>query len=317
MEIILSLAIFGFVALVMRAIISHITKQDVYQERLNILREPKSEEKSQPLDFKRVLWQLVRIISGLFARRSLVEKIQNNLILAGIPLRGEEYLALCFLVVFLLPLLAYILTANLWLGITMGGLGFIFPRIYTNYRKEKRIQLLNGQLGDALVIMANALRAGFGFQQAMDAVRKEMPAPIASEFAWTLREMSLGFSTEEALANLNKRVGSETLDMVVTGIIIQRQVGGNLAEILDNISETIRDRARIKREIRVMTAQGRLSGWIIGLLPVVLIFIMLIISPDYLNCMLEDKRGIAVLLAGAGSELFGMLIIRRIIRIDY
>jgi tight adherence protein B len=171
-------------------------------------------------------------------------------------------------------------------------------------------------LGDALVIMANALRAGFGFQQAMDAVRKEMPAPISTEFSWTLREMNLGFGTEEALLNMSKRVGNESLDMVITGIIIQRQIGGNLAEILDNISNTIRERARIKKEIRVLTAQGRMSGAVIGLLPVILIGIMLIINPSYFNYMIQDSRGILILAAAGVSEILGIILIKRITQVD-
>jgi len=141
--------------------------------------------------------------------------------------------------------------------------------------------------------------------------------PIATEFEWTLREMGLGFNQEEALLNLGRRVNSREMDMVISGIIIQRQVGGNLAQILDNLVVTMRDRNRIKKQVRVLTAQGKMSGLIVGLLPVVLVAIMLVINPEQVYFLFQDRRGWMMLATGVIMELIGLIIIRRITDIEF
>ncbi|MDD3853301.1 MAG: type II secretion system F family protein [Syntrophomonadaceae bacterium] len=289
-----------------------------YQDRLeSLLNDEPNSDKAASLDHKQVAQFIAVNISKLFATQSVRERIQQQLLQAGIPLRAEEYISFCFGLILILPIIIYLLSHNFWLAIVAVVIGSLLPGWYVNHQKVLRLQTLNQQLGDALVIMANALRAGFGFQQAMDSVRKELPPPISFEFAWTLREMNLGFSTEAALENLSKRVPSDDLDMVVTGIIIQRQVGGDLARILDNISATIRERARIKREVRVLTAQGRMSGMLIGLLPVFLIAALLVINPSYFAIMLQDSRGIMMLAVAVTMEVIGFLVIKRLTQIDF
>jgi tight adherence protein B len=129
--------------------------------------------------------------------------------------------------------------------------------------------------------------------------------------------MNLGFSTEVALESLSARVQSDDLDMVVTGIIIQRQVGGNLAQVLDNISSTIRERARIQREVKVLTAQGKLSGILIALLPLFLIAALLVLNPEYFNVLVSDSRGIIMLIVAGVMEIVGFMVIRRLTNIDF
>jgi len=295
------------------------SKKGRYQQRLEALLEEHTsgEKASLPLNLNSLGQAIAQSTARIFASRSIVNRIQEQLLQAGIPLKAEEYISICFGFIVILPILIYLVTHNFWLTVITIVVGVLLPGAYVNQQKEMRLQKLNQQLGDALVIMANALRAGFGFQQAMDSVRKELPPPIATEFSWTLREMSLGFSTEAALENMSKRVQSDDLDMVVTGIVIQRQVGGNLAMVLDNISSTIRERARIQREVKVLTAQGRLSGVLIGLLPVFLIAAMLVINPGYFNVLLHDSRGIVMLVFAAVLEITGFIIIRRLTNIDF
>ncbi len=304
---------------VLYALLLTFSKRGRYQQRLDELLQENvtAGNESRPESFKQVSGLIVQSVSRLFATKSVTERIQQQLLSAGIPLRAEEYISICLGLILVLPVLVYLLTHNFWLAIVAVIIGCVLPGMYVNRQKEQRMQSLNQQLGDALVVMANALRAGFGFQQAMDSVRKELPPPISMEFSWTLREMNLGFSTEAALLNLTERVQSDDLDMVVTGIIIQRQVGGNLAQILDNISATIRERARIKREVRVLTAQGKLSGILIALLPVFLIAAMLVINPAYFNALIHDSRGIVMLIAAGVMELVGFIVIRRLTNIDF
>jgi tight adherence protein B len=310
--------VFMLVVFFIIAFLRSITKKDIYQQRLNLIKENDggTEQEKPKLKLKELAPDIIKNISKLFASRSFTENIQVQLIGAGIPLKGEEYITICLGFIILVPLLLWIISSNIWLCVGVFLVGIFVPQAYISRKKENRIHKLNQQLGDALIVMANALRAGFGFQQAMDTVRRELPPPIASEFTWTLREMNLGSGYEEALMNMAQRVASDDLDMVITGILIQRQVGGNLAEILDNISNTIRERAKIKGEIKILTAQGRLSGLVIGLLPVLLLFAMLIINPDYANVMLKDPRGMCLLGASIVMMLIGALIIKKIIKID-
>lgn len=307
------------IAYLIYALLLSFSRRERYNERLEALRQEETPQPQtyRPENIKQLSEILVNSISRLFATRSLNNHIQQQLLRAGIPLKAEEYISICFGLILILPIVIYTVTHNFWLAIVAVIIGFILPGMYVNRQKEQRIQSFNQQLGDALVVMANALRAGFGFQQAMDSVSKELPPPISLEFSWTLREMNLGFSTEAALTNLTERVPSDDLDMVVTGIIIQRQVGGNLAKILDNISSTIRERARIKREVMVLTAQGRLSGIVIGLLPVILIAALLVINPEYFNTLINDSRGIMMLAVAGVMELIGFIVIRRLTDIDF
>lgn len=311
------LSVFGLVAFTIIALLRSFSKHDLYQERLAMLQDNNPEPKKDKADLKKSFKKLTQGISKLFIARSYTENVQLQLISAGIPLKAEEFLTLRLALISLVPVILYLISENLWLAIIALLIGGMAPQLYINYKKDTRMQLLNHQLGDALVIMSNAMRSGFGFQQAMDTVRREMPSPIATEFTWALKEMNLGFSTEEALLNLSNRVKSEDMDMVITGIIIQRQVGGNLAEILDNISSTIRDRSNVKKQIRILTAQGRLSGLVIGLLPVFLVAIMLVINPGYFDPLTKDITGIVIIVTSIILELIGIMIIKKITDIDF
>jgi tight adherence protein B len=156
------------------------------------------------------------------------------------------------------------------------------PDIYVAYAARRRLQSFNNQLGDAINLLANSLRSGYSFLQSMELVSREAPAPMSNEFRRVVQEVGLGLSTEEALANLLKRVPSEDLDLLITAVNIQHEVGGNLAQILDTIGHTIRERVRIKGEIRVLTAQGRISAYVITGLPIALAIFITVINPEYM-----------------------------------
>jgi tight adherence protein B len=159
------------------------------------------------------------------------------------------------------------------------------PNIYVAIAARRRIKAFNNQLGDGITLMANSLRSGYSFLQSMDLVSREAPAPMASEFRRVVQEIGLGLSTEEALANLLRRVPSDDLDLLITAVNIQHEVGGNLAQILETIGHTIRERVRIKGEIQVLTAQGRISAYVITALPIGLAIFITLINPDYMAPM--------------------------------
>ncbi|MFZ5626160.1 MAG: type II secretion system F family protein [Bacillota bacterium] len=251
----------------------------------------------------------------LFAAREIAKKWEAEMIKANIPLRGEEFVFINLLTTVGGGLVGWLLARNISGGIILLLLGFLLPRLLVNSRKAKRVHMFDNQLGDALLVMSNSLRAGFSFLQAMDMVSREMPAPISEEFARALREMSLGTTTEEALEKMTQRVESEDLDLVVTAVLIQRQVGGNLSEVLESIANTIRERVRIKGEIKTLTAQGRISGMIISLLPVAVGGFIFLINPSYMMPLFTSPLGWSLIIGGLVSQGIGMLIIKKIINI--
>ena len=292
--------------------------RDLYRERLqSVLGQDDSESVSNRASLKDMFSSMMKSVSSLFAARSFTANLQSRLVTAGIPLKGEEYITVSLGLIIITPLLTYFISKNFWLAVIVFILAVTLPWTYIGIKKSKRLQTFEMQLADSLVIMANALRGGFGFQQAMETVVREMPPPISTEFDWCLREMNLGFNQEEALLHLGDRVNSEELDMVISGIIIQKQVGGNLAQILDNIGDTMRDRARIKKQVRTLTAQGKISGLVIGILPVVLLAAMLVINPEHVYFLFQDQRGLAMLGTAFIMEIVGAFAISRIIDIEF
>ena len=268
-------------------------------------------ERWQSLDWQASFQEFSKLfVSGSFSR-----KVESELMKADIPLRGEEFIMFNILLMAGLGLFFGLITGNIILGWVGVLAGFVLPKIFIKRTKLKRVQKFNSQIGDSLVVMSNSLRAGFSFLQAMEMVAKEMPTPISDEFNRTLREMNLGTPTEEALINLTSRIESEDLDLVITAVLIQRQVGGNLAEILDGISHTIRERIRIKGEIRTLTAQGRISGIIVGVLPVVIGLVLSVINPQYIGSLFTNSIGWAMLTAGAISQSIGIALIKKTVDI--
>ena len=199
------------------------------------------------------------------------------------------------------------------------GIGIIVSyfggRFYLRFRVRRRLRKFEDQLGDVIIMLSNALKAGYSFSQAMVAISEQAKHPSGTEFARTSREMQLGMPVDEALTRLVQRNASEDLDLLMTAVQIQRVVGGNLAEILETIAETIRERVRIKGEIRTLTAQARVSGWIISLLPIGLAAVLTVIAPDYFTPMFKQGLGIGMLVAGLISMGIGILIIRKIVDI--
>jgi len=202
-------------------------------------------------------------------------------------------------------------------------IGFMIPRIWLGRRRAGRLKAFNGQLADTITLIANALRAGSSFLQAIELVVRETRPPIATEFGRVIREVNLGLPFDQALENMLRRVRSDDLELMVTAISIQHQVGGNLAEILDSIAFTIRERVRIKGEIRTLTAQQRMSGYVVGFLPIGLTAILFLIAPNFLAPMFRKPpavlglpAGLIVLSIAAFSMFMGFMIIRRIVDIE-
>ncbi|GJM41604.1 MAG: secretion system protein [Ardenticatenaceae bacterium] len=225
--------------------------------------------------------RLDKALSG----RNFFAPIRERISRADAKLRVSEYVTLVFVSGVIAAIVGFFLPQqNSWFIAGLAGFfGLRIPRMYVRSMAKKRMQSFDAQLSDTLNLWVNALRSGYSVLQAMEAIATELPPPVSAEFERVVQEVRLGLSVEQALANMYRRVPSEDLDLVITAVNIQREVGGNLAEVLDTISYTIRERVRIKGEIRTLTAQGRVSGWIISLLPIVLGFVLFLINPEYVS----------------------------------
>ena len=261
--------------------------------------------------------------------RDFGANLSRELARADLKLKVSEYLMLwagatiglpifLFLLSFVLPALGSPLI--LLLG---AFLGFMLPRFWLNRRRSGRLNAFNKQLPDTITLIANALRAGSSFLQAIEMVVRESRPPISTEFARVIREVNLGLPFEQALENMVRRVKSDDLELMATAISIQHTVGGNLAEILDSIAFTIRERIRIKGEIRSLTAQQRLSGYVVGFLPIALAGFIFLITPSFFDPMFENPPGVlglpagVIILAVGGIAMFiGFQLIRKIVDIE-
>jgi len=250
------------------------------------------------------------------ARADLKLKVSEYLFIWGAAIVGIP--VFMFLAGFALPALQ-----NPIILLVGAVVGFFLPRWYVRRRQGKRINQFNKQLPDTITLVANALRAGSSFLQAIELVVREARPPISTEFARVIREVNLGLPFEQALENLVRRVRSEDLELMVTAISIQYSVGGNLAEILDSIAYTIRERVRIKGEIRTLTAQQRMSGYVVGFLPIALVGFLVVIAPSFMEPMLDPSVNVLgiptgiILFAIGGFMMFtGFMIIRRIVDIE-
>lgn len=226
-------------------------------------------------------------IDAAMAKGKRGGQIARNLARADIKLTVTEFIGIKILAALLGAALGLLLgraaPAAMILAAVVGAVLFSFvPDIYVNITAGRRLKAYNNQLGDTIGMMANSLRSGYSFLQSMELVSREAPVPMSQEFRRVVQEVGLGLSTSQALDNLLKRVPSDDLDLLITAVNIQQEVGGNLAQILETIGHTIRERVRIKGEVQVLTAQGRISGYVITGLPIAIAVFITLINPTYM-----------------------------------
>jgi tight adherence protein B len=243
-------------------------------------------------------------------------KLETLLRRSGLPLKPEEYILFKWLAAGISGVLLLLVSGNIILMIPGFLLGLLFPRWYVKKKIKERVVRFNDGLPDMISTIVGSLRAGFSFQQALKAVTEEAGSPIKEEMESVLKEMQYGASLEDSLNDLKNRMPSEDLDLMIQAILIQRQVGGNLATVLDKIVQTIRERTKIHRQISSLTAQGRLSGIVIGLLPIILAFVLYLIEPEYIGTLFNHPVGIALIAAGLVSGTIGFFLIRKITSVE-
>ena len=271
------------------------------------------------------LAQLNRVVE----QRDFGANLAREIARADLRLKVSEYLVLWAGTTLGVPFLMILLSVGvptlrnpivLLVGVLIG---FMLPRFWLGRRKSSRLSSFNKQLPDTITLIANALRAGSSFLQAIELVVRESHPPISTEFGRVIREVNLGLAFDTALENMVRRVRSDDLELMATAISIQHTVGGNLAEILDSIAFTIRERVRIKGEINTLTAQQRLSGYVVGFLPIGLAGFLFIAAPNFMSPMFDDRvsviglpAGVIILAIGGFAMFIGFMIIRKIVDIE-
>jgi tight adherence protein B len=247
---------------------------------------------------------------------SFAANIATQMARANLKLTAAEFVMISIASAAGLGLLLAAIYRSPVLGLAACVVGFFIPRWYVNWRQQKRLAAFNDQLGDTIGLLANSLRSGYSVVQSMETVAHQLPDPMATEFGRVVQEISLGLSQEQALNNLLRRVHSEDLELMVTAIVIQTRVGGNLAQVLDTIGHTIRERVRIKGEIRVLTAQQMISAYVLTGLPVVLGLFLFLVSRQYMSRLFQEPCGWVMVIVALVMIVSGFFMVRRIIDIE-
>ncbi len=255
--------------------------------------------------------------STLARTKKTLATLEDQLYDVGVHISVGKFLLLWGAAAYGIPLLAALAGAPLLLSLGLAVFIALAPILYLRQKRSKRRSALEEQLVDAIGVMVNALRAGHSFQTAMNSISEEMTGPVAEEFGRVFRETQHGMTMQESMGRMIDRTGSDDLEMLCTAILIQREVGGNLAEVLENISGTIRARLSLKTEVKTRTASGRLSGYLVGALPVVLLVAISVINPEYSDPLFHTELGRIMLGLGAGMELIGFMVILKIVSVKY
>jgi tight adherence protein B len=248
------------------------------------------------------------------------ERIRRELEQADVRLRPGEYVAVRMLMAIAFFLIGFIVLGRgvgLPIALVLAALGFMLPAFYLRLRTKRRVETIGAQLPQFLSLAANALRAGFALLQAMESAARELEPPISEELEKLLIDTRLGASTDDALRAFAQRVDSYEAKTFATAILIQRSTGGNLAEMLDKIAETMEDRERIRAEVRTFTAQQRLTGNVLAVYPTALGAFFTIIHPGLMSVLWTEPLGIALLIIALSLQLTGFLVIRRLLTVDY
>ena len=292
-------------------------RTDIFKRmRWNDVENPKIFSQMRETIWQSVL-RVIKQIAKPLQNKNWFAPLDLKLKRSGLSLTGAEYIVMNLIAMISVGVSTYMITVNrnFSVAVTFFVPIIIWAVVLYFFRKHKNA--FTEQLGDCLVTISNALRAGYSFQQAIEVVGREMEdLPISKEFRRTYADIRMGMTLEDALEQMNLRVDSLDFTLVVTAVLIQREVGGNLAQILDTISDTIMERIRMKREINSLTAQGRLSSIILLVLPFVLGVFAFIINPDQMSVFFEETIGKILLISSVIMDILGFILIQKIVDID-
>lgn len=287
---------------------------------ISAARGTEAEQTKAPFSVKGSLKSANSTLKHLLVRRGKKsrkrEMLESELAAAGLMMKVEEYIAFRVMAFIIAGGILYILTSNFPLALIGGVFGYLLPSILVKRKKNRRIKAFNEALPGMITSISGSLRAGFSLLQSLQMVEEESYSPMKEEVQDVLKALQYGTRLEDALVDWKRRMPSPELDMLVESILIQREVGGNLVYLLDKILETIRERTRLKNQIRTLTAQGKLSGLIIGLLPIGVGTLIYVINSDYMSLLFMEPIGRILLIVAAVSQIIGFVFIRKMTIIE-
>src|SRR5438309_979693 len=258
----------------------------------------------------------IPVLDSILRRSARVSEMQAMLAQGGLNLRAGNFLGLCALSGVVIGLVAYVLSSRAEVGWVAVLVGVILPYAYASIRRNRRFEKFEELFPEAIDTLARAVRAGHAFTTALEMITAEVSEPVSGEFRQLYEEQKFGMPVRDALLNLTDRMPLVDVKFFVTAVMLQRETGGNLAEILDNLSYVIRERFKILRQVRVHTAQGRLTMVLLMALPPTIVVIMSILNPGFIRPLFTDPIGHALIVGGITLQTLGYFFIRRIIRIQ-
>jgi tight adherence protein B len=319
----LLIAIFAFLVVAVAAF-AGLSLLDERSARARLIKERLAEERKGPERAAEEELALVRdeqlsqipALDSLLRSSAQVSAIQKTLAQAGIPMRAGNFIGLSALAGVAAAIIAYVLSKRVEIAWVAMIVGFLLPYSYASFKRTKRFARFDELFPEAIDTLARAVRAGHAFTTALEMITNEVGEPIASEFRQLYEEQKFGMPVRDALMNLADRVPSVDVKFFVTAVMLQRETGGNLAEILDNLSYVIRERFKIQRQVRVYTAQGRLTMALLMGMPPIIVTVMMLLNPGFIRPLFSDPIGHTLLVAGITLQTVGYFVIRRIIRIQ-
>ncbi len=297
---------------------------DQRSARARLIKERLAEERKGPERAAEEELALVRdeqlsqipALDNLLRRSARVSAVQKTLAQAGIPMRAGNFIGLSALAGIGATVVAYMFSKRVEIAWVAMLVGFLLPYSYASFKRTKRFARFDELFPEAIDTLARAVRAGHAFTTALEMITNEVGEPISSEFRQLYEEQKFGMPVRDALMNLADRVPSVDVKFFVTAVMLQRETGGNLAEILDNLSYVIRERFKIQRQVRVYTAQGRLTMALLMGMPPIIVTVMMVLNPGFIRPLFSDPIGHTLLVAGITLQTVGYFVIRRIIRIQ-
>ncbi len=263
-----------------------------------------------------VTQMLAKRVEASISGRTFVGALRTDLARANVKLTVGEFLILQAAAAATIGGLAWLISGAILVGSIFGGVGWFLPKVWVSIRQSRRLKAFNNQLADTIALMSNSLRSGMSLVQSIDMISREAQSPLSDEFQRVVREIGLGVGPQDALLHLNRRLNSDDLELLVTAILVQFEVGGNLSRILDSIASTIRERVKLNGEIRTMSAQGRMAGYVLSGMPLAIGGMLMLIAPSYMGALFTPGPWLVLPIAACMGIVMGSLVIRKLVAIE-
>jgi tight adherence protein B len=275
-----------------------------------------SDEEQKQAASAQVTQLLAKRVEASISGRTFAAALQTDLARANLKFTVGEFLIMQMSAAVALGAFAWLISGAIVVGSLFGAIGWFIPKIWLGRRQAGRLKAFNNQLADTIQLMSNSLRSGLSLVQSMEMISREAEPPVSEEFQRVVREIGLGVGPQEALLHLVRRVDSDDLELLVTAILVQFEIGGNLSRILDSIANTIRERVKLQGEIRTMSAQGRMAGYVLSGMPVAIGGLLMLIAPSYMGALFTPGPWLVLPVAGFVGIVMGSLTIRKLVAIE-